>query len=155
MTVALVIQHSMRIRHIVLSSVAYLALPYLSTLSHQRHDFRKKKGIKQEMCVTIYSTNFVWNICQPKKNSSRYYHKCTQVFIQGIFLSCQILMKLEFSRQIFEKMLKCKISWKSVRWDPSFFSPCGWTDGQRKTEKHDEANRIALRKLANAPRTDQ
>jgi hypothetical protein len=31
---ALAIQHAMRMRHIVLSSVASLATPYLSTLSH-------------------------------------------------------------------------------------------------------------------------
>jgi hypothetical protein len=34
------IQHAMRMRHITLSSVACLALLYLSTLSHKRHDFR-------------------------------------------------------------------------------------------------------------------
>jgi hypothetical protein len=32
----------MRMRHVVLSSVANLALPYFSTLSCKRPDFRKK-----------------------------------------------------------------------------------------------------------------
>jgi len=34
-----------------------LAVQYFSTLSHKRHDFRKKKVIEHEMCVLIFSTN--------------------------------------------------------------------------------------------------
>ena len=53
--VALGIQHAMRMRRIVLSSVAYLDVHYFYTLSHKRHDFREKK----EICFQIFATLFV------------------------------------------------------------------------------------------------
>jgi hypothetical protein len=40
-SVALFIQHAMRIHRIVLPSVVCVAVPYFSTLSHKRHNFRK------------------------------------------------------------------------------------------------------------------
>ena len=56
--VALVIQHAERMHSILLSSVACLAVPYLSTLSHKRHDFRTKKLLNLK-CVLIFSTIFI------------------------------------------------------------------------------------------------
>jgi len=40
-SLALVIQHAKRMRHLVLSSVACLTLLCFSTLSHKRNDFQK------------------------------------------------------------------------------------------------------------------
>jgi hypothetical protein len=52
---ALVIQHAMLMHHIILSSVACLTLPHLSTFSHKEHDFRKKKiwNIKYVLCFPL------------------------------------------------------------------------------------------------------
>jgi len=44
MFVALVIQHAMRMRPIISSSVAFQALKYFSTLSHKWQDFRERKN---------------------------------------------------------------------------------------------------------------
>jgi hypothetical protein len=58
MSVALDIQHAKSIRHIILSFLAYPALPCFSTLSKKGTIFEKKK-IKHKMRVSIFSTTFV------------------------------------------------------------------------------------------------
>jgi len=63
--------HAMHICHILLS-VACLAVPYFSTLSHHATVLgRKLLNIK---CVLIFSKTFLWNISH-YKNLERY-HKC-------------------------------------------------------------------------------
>ena len=55
--VALLIQHAMRMCHILTSFVAPLASPHFSTLSQERHNFQKKV-IKHKMCF-----DFLYNFC--------------------------------------------------------------------------------------------
>ena len=52
-------------------------------------------------------------------NSTRRLHKCTEVFVYRVSYSCRILMKLEFSGQIFQKYPDIKFienpsSWKII-----------------------------------------
>jgi hypothetical protein len=79
-SVPLVIQDAMRMHRIIFTSVASLAVPNFSTLSHKWHDFRKQV-MEHKMSVFIVSTTFEWNISHSKKNWARYFHKCTYVFM--------------------------------------------------------------------------
>ena len=54
--VALVIQHAMRMRHIIICDLPRSII--FSHISHKPHDFRKKV-IEHKMCVLIISTSFV------------------------------------------------------------------------------------------------
>jgi hypothetical protein len=60
-SVALGIQHAMRMRHIVVSSVACPAVQHFSMFSHKRQDFRKKekKVLENKICFLIFSKIFV------------------------------------------------------------------------------------------------
>jgi hypothetical protein len=102
--VALIIQHVKEMSTITLSSVVCLAVPYffyiISQLSRFSEKLLKIKCILifntvhiltinistttcQELCfvkirfVLIFSTAFVCNISRFKRNSGRYYEKCT------------------------------------------------------------------------------
>jgi len=89
----------------MLPSVDCLALQYFPTLSHKRNDFRRKV-IEHKMCVSSFlkllSGTFLilWrNERDMIKNA--YWSSNTRY-------SCQILMKLEFSGQTFEKCSNIK-----------------------------------------------
>jgi hypothetical protein len=94
------------------------------TLYHIRCNFRKKV-IEHKMCVFIFSTTSVQNITHFKSNLARYRQKCRNVLMYSTHYSCRILMKLEFSRQIFEKVSNIKF-----HKNPSSGNrvPCGQTD---------------------------
>jgi hypothetical protein len=84
-SVALVIKRAKRMRHIAICGLSRSAVIF-PTLSHKRYDFRKKVT-EHKMCVLIFSTTFVWNISHSKKNSARYYHKCTYI---GLHVKCRL-----------------------------------------------------------------
>ena len=64
------------------------ALLKFSSIFYTRHDFRENH-IKKNW-VLISSTDFFWNISRFYKYWARYYHKCTEVFIQGSCYSSQM-----------------------------------------------------------------
>jgi hypothetical protein len=101
------------------------------------HDFRKKNVIEHEKCILIPSATSVQNVSQSKKRCARYEQKCILVFMLSIHYSCQILMKLEFSRHIFEKY--SNITYNGNLSNGSWVLQCGQIDG--RTDRHDEANR--------------
>ena len=69
---------------IALSSVAYPAVQYFSTLSHKRHDFREEV-IKHKMCVLILSTNFSEIFLILRKTER-------DIIINAHWSSCRIIM---------------------------------------------------------------
>ena len=50
-SVHIVTQQTMRMRRVILSSVARLPLSNFSAMPHRRHDFRGKKVTEHKMCV--------------------------------------------------------------------------------------------------------
>ena len=142
LSVALVIQNAMRMRRIILSSVACPTLPYLphyiaicglsnstifTTLSHNWHDFRKKKLMKIKcvfwFCLQVLSEIHVFLIL--KKNWAIYDQMWTQFFTLSTRNSCQILPKLEFP------------------YSGSWFVPCG----RRYVRTEGQADRPIRRRI--------
>jgi len=82
----LVIQHAKRMCHATLSSVDCLAQPYISHYHTNGTIFRGKRLLNIK-CVLIFYTNLGWMISHYKKNSAKYYHKCTKVFMYSTHYS--------------------------------------------------------------------
>jgi len=81
-SVASVIQHAKRMRRIILSLVAFLALPYFSKLSYKRQDFRRKKWLSVK-CVLWFSLQCLSGASQSKQNSARCFHVKYLLFLSG------------------------------------------------------------------------
>jgi hypothetical protein len=101
-------------------------------------NFRRKKKVNTK-CV-LFSISFVWNISDYKKIWTKYYHKCTNVFMWSSRYACQILIKLEFSWQILKKIIQLSDFMKILPVRDEMFHAERRTDG--RTDKHDKASSI-------------
>jgi len=77
---ALGTQDTMRVHHIILSSVACLAPQYSFTLSYKQHNFGGQNLLKMK-CVFWFYLQIVWNISHSQKNWARYDQRCSQVLM--------------------------------------------------------------------------
>jgi hypothetical protein len=100
---ALLIQHATRM-HLIVTSFVAPGLHYIFRHYLKNGAIFREKVTEYKMCVFILSTAFVYNISHSKKNLAKCRHKCRNVFVQHTRYFCWILMKFEFSRQIFEKV---------------------------------------------------
>ena len=139
MSAVLVIQHAMRKRHIVISPLRLYH--YFSTLSHNKHDFRKK--LLNKKCVLIFSTNFVWSINHSKRNSARH-HKCTSVSCKSHVILVWFYWSCIFSAD-FGKIPTYQFPSKSAQWEPSCSMRANGHTYKTKLT-------VAFRNFANAPK---
>jgi hypothetical protein len=96
-------------RRIIFSSAICHPVTCFSTVSRKQHDFRKKKKlVEYKICDLNFSTSFTSNISHCKKNSVKYFINVRRPSCKVPVFSCQILMKLECSRQSSEKYSNVK-----------------------------------------------
>ena len=126
----LLIQHSARVRHIVLLFLASLAPAHYWTLFHIAAWFSERSYWKWNMYFA-FSLTFIWNISYPKKNSARYCHKCEK----SSYKVHVIRVRFQWNLNLFDRVLKnSNIKFHQNSSSRSRVVPCGRTDG------HDEAN---------------
>jgi hypothetical protein len=91
----------MRMRLILLPSWACLAVPYFAHIISwsERFSWGKNYWTQNLWFDNLYK--FFWNISNSKKNTARYYNKCSSVFMYNIRYCYRILIKLEFFRLFF------------------------------------------------------
>jgi len=131
----------------MLWSVACPALQYFSTLSHKRHDFRRTLlKIKPVFWFSLQVLSETFLILRRSERERERDQKCVLVCMESTRYSCHILMKLVM-KQMFEKMFKCHISWKSFHWEPSRSMR---TDAQTDMTKLI----VTFRYFANAPKDE-
>ena len=118
MRVALLSQHTTRMRHVVTSFVPPLAPPHFLTLSHNRTIFGKKS--LNINCVFWLSLQLLFQTFLVLRINER--HIVINIKTSSCktpFIFVELQRKLHFLDRFSEKSLKYKISPKSFQWKPS------------------------------------
>jgi hypothetical protein len=124
----------------IFSSLVYPALKY-PAVSNKRHHFQKTKLLNMKYVFSFSLQFFSLKKSHFKEKWARYDKKFLLVFVSSICYSCLILIKLEFSRQIFVKYSNIEL-----HENPSFGCrdvPCERTDMTKQI--------VAFRNFATAP----
>ena len=118
-----------------MSSVDSPALPYFSTLSYKRHNFRGKKKLLNTKCVFWFSLQLLSEAVLILRRTERdmiinlFKSQCTA----PTRYSCQILIKLDFTSTNFQRKYP-NIKFHENLSGGSRAVPCG------RAGRHDEAN---------------
>ena len=133
-------QNAYFLRRIMLLSLACLAVPYFSTLSYKRHDFRKKKLFNIK-CVFWFSVRRFSETCRILRRIQRDIINVHMSFVKWPLFLSDFSETWLFSTD-FRTILNYQISWKSIQWEPS----CSMrTDGQT------DMTIVAFRNFTTAP----
>ena len=121
------VQHAMRMHRILICDLSGCTV--FSILSHVKHDFRKKKSLLNTKCVLRFSVQILSEEFFVLRRNDRNMIKKKYIGLREKYrYYCQILIKLEFSRQIFKQYSNIKF-----HENPSSGSrvvPCRRTDGR-------------------------
>jgi hypothetical protein len=108
------------------------------------------KSFEKKLLNIQLGPDFLYAFCLKHffmKNWARYDDKCIYVLLQSTRYSCQILIELDFSHQIFEKYSNIKFHVNPFSW--SRIAPCGRAEGQTDTTKLT----VTFGNFVNAPKT--
>ena len=121
---------------IIFSPVACPAVQYFSTLSHNRHDFRKKQVVEYKMCFDFLYNFFLKQFSFWEKFSEilSQRHILVCAYSGGYF--CKILIQDEFSRQILKKNSQMSNFMKTLLVGADLFHEDGRTDGRTDRQTH-------------------
>jgi len=112
-SVALIIQHAM---HMVPYCHLWPVRPFI-IFPHNLVSIMILKKIWTQMCVSIFSSTYVWSIFRSKKNWLRYNQNNKLVFMNSTCCYFDIVMEIEFTWQFFFEKSSYHISWNSIKWE--------------------------------------